>query len=204
MGTVDQKAVDLQNGDALIVVDVQNCFLPGGALGVREGDAVVPPLNRAIERFERKGLPLFYSRDWHPADHVSFSGHGGSWPPHGIRDTEGAAFASNLRIPPGAVIISKGKTRQQEQYSAMEGHDAGGKSLGSLLADFGVRRIFTGGLATDYCVLSTVLDALGLGYEVYLLADAVRAVNVEPGDGDKALEQMQRKGVRIVMTEALR
>ncbi|MBN1615348.1 MAG: isochorismatase family protein [Deltaproteobacteria bacterium] len=203
MGTADHEAVDLRKGDALIVVDVQNCFLPGGALGVPEGDEVVSPLNRVIERFERKGLPLFFSRDWHPPDHISFSGQGGSWPPHGIRDTEGAAFAPKLLIPPGAAIISKATSRHQEQYSAMEGHDAEGRSLGSLLSDLNVRRIFTGGLATDYCVLSTVLEALGLGFEVYLLADAVRAVNVNPGDGDKALAQMKEKGVHIVTTEAL-
>ena len=203
MGIPDPEVVVLKEGDALIVVDVQNCFLPGGALGVPEGDAVIPPLGRAIEKFEQKGLPLFFSRDWHPPDHSSFSGQGGPWPPHGIRDTEGAAFASNLRIPPGAVIISKATTRQKEQYSALEGLNADGKSLEGLLADLGVRRIFTGGLATDYCVLSTVLDALALGYEVYLLADAVRAVNVEPGHGDSALEQMKQKGVHSVTTEAL-
>jgi len=204
MGNEATEVVVLREGDVLIVVDVQNCFLPGGALGVPEGDAVVPALNRVIERFEQKGLPLFFSRDWHPPDHCSFIEQGGPWPPHAVQSTEGAAFAPGLRVLPDAGIISKGQSRRQEQYSAMEGPDAEGDTLDTRLKKRGIKRIFTGGLATDYCVLSTVRDALSLGYEVYLLVDAIRAVNVEPGDGDRAIEQMKAQGVKIITTEALR
>jgi nicotinamidase/pyrazinamidase len=178
--------------DALIVVDVQNDFCPGGALPVPEGDRVVPVLNRWIEAARAGGATIVASRDWHPADHVSFRERGGSWPPHCIQDTKGAAFHRGLRLPTDAVIVSKGTDRDHDQYSAF-----GGSSLADDLRRRGVRRLWVGGLAEDYCVRATVLDALKAGFEVHLIADAVRPVNVRPDDGRRAREEMREAGCVI-------
>lgn len=185
----------IRPGDALIVVDVQRDFLPGGALGVPAGDAVVPVLNRAIAGFERAGLPVFYSRDWHPPDHCSFRAQGGPWPPHCIAGSEGAAFAPGLRKPEDAPVISKATTQGQDAYSAFQG-----TMLAQQLAAAGARRVFVGGLATDYCVKATVLDARANGFEVEVLCDAVRAVEVQPGDGERALREMLKSGAKLTTT----
>ena len=185
-------------GDALVVVDVQNDFLPGGSLAVPRGDEVVPPLNRCLALFSQKSLPVYASRDWHPPDHCSFRAQGGPWPPHCMADTYGAEFAANLDLPADAVIISKADTPEKDAYSAFEGTD-----LGLCLKAVDVRRLFVGGLATDYCVLNTVKDALALGYGVVLLADAVRAVEVTPGDGEKAMMEMRTLGAHIARSTDL-
>ena len=179
-------------GDALIVVDVQNDFLPHGALAVAHGDEVVAPLNRYLEAFARAGLPIFATRDWHPPNHCSFKAYGGPWPPHCIAGTPGAAFASNLQLPPQAQVLSKATTQEKDAYSGF-----GGTELRERLAAAGVRRVFVGGLATDVCVLNTVLDARKYGFEVVLIEDAVRAVEAKPGDGARALEQMKQAGARL-------
>jgi len=180
-------------GDALIVVDVQNDFLPGGALAVGRGDEVIEPLNRRLRAFAAAGLPIFATRDWHPANHCSFKAQGGPWPPHCVPGTPGAEFAAALKLPPGTQIVSKDTTPDQNTYSAF-----GGADLRERLEQAGVRRVFVGGLATDYCVLNTVLDACKAGFEVLVLESAVRAVEVHPGDGARALEQMQRAGARLI------
>lgn len=176
-------------GDALIVVDVQNDFLPEGKLGVAHGDEVVPVLNRYIDTFNSADLPVYATRDWHPADHCSFQARGGPWPPHCVAESPGAAFAPGLRLPPHAVVISKAVRADKDAYSGFEGTD-----LDARLRQAGVRRVFVGGLATDYCVLNTVRDARRLGYAVHLLTDAVRAVDVQPGDGRNAEAEMYRLG----------
>ena len=183
-------------GDALVIVDVQNDFLPGGALAVPHGDEVVPVLNRWIERFTARGLPVIATRDWHPPDHCSFQARGGPWPPHCVAGTEGAAFAPGLRLPPDALVISKATEPDREAYSGFEG-----TALAECLRALGARRLFVGGLATDYCVLSTVRDARREGFEVVLIEDGVRAVDVRPGDGERALEEMRRLGTALVRTE---
>ena len=185
-------------GDALLVVDVQNDFLPGGSLAVPRGDEVVPVLNRCLALFSKESLPVYASRDWHPPGHCSFRAQGGPWPPHCMADTYGAEFASNLDLPADAVIISKADTPEKDAYSAFEGTD-----LGLCLKAVDVRRLFVGGLATDYCVLNTVKDALALGYGVVLLADAVRAVEVTPGDGERAMMEMRTLGARIALSTDL-
>lgn len=182
----------LQEGDALIIVDVQNDFLPGGSLAVPGGDQVVPPLNDLIEKAGRKNLPVFATRDWHPENHSSFEANGGPWPPHCVRETPGAEFSPDLRLPADAVVISKATTAEQDAYSGFEGTD-----LHDRLQELGARRLFIGGLATDYCVLNTVKDALKLGYQVFWLEGASRAVNVNPGDGQKAAGEMIRLGAEI-------
>jgi nicotinamidase/pyrazinamidase len=191
-GRADVKVSHLGPGDALVVVDVQRDFLPGGARGVPAGDEVIAPLNRAISLFERAGLPIFYSRDWHPANHVSFKARGGPWPRHCVAGTDGAAFAQTLRVPPGAVIVSKGTSPDRDVESAFQD-----TTLAPQLRAAGARRLYVGGLATDFCVRATVLAARREGFDVRVIADAIRAVDVQPGDGQRALQEMQFSGARI-------
>jgi nicotinamidase/pyrazinamidase len=172
-----------------VLVDVQVDFLPGGALPVPNGDAVVPVLNEAIATFSERHLPVIASRDWHPPDHCSFRARGGPWPPHCIAGSPGAQFAPALRLPPDALVVSKAVTPGVDAYSAF-----GGTDLDTRLRAFGIERLIVGGLATDYCVLNTVLDARRSGYAVVVLVDAVRAVDVHDGDGDRALAQMRAAG----------
>lgn len=176
-------------GDALLVVDVQKDFLRGGALAVPDGDAVIPPLNGAIRAFSEAGLPIFATRDWHPPDHCSFVHRGGLWPLHCVAGTSGAEFPKSLRLPATTVVISKADDPASEAYSAFAGTDLAGR-----LSDRRVRRVFVGGLATDYCVLRTVLDARAVGLDVIVLDDAVRAVDVESGDGARAVGRMRAAG----------
>lgn len=178
-----------QAADALILVDVQLDFLPGGSLAVPRGDEVVPALNRYIAVFRRLTLPIIATRDWHPPDHCSFRAQGGPWPPHCIAGSDGARFAPLLDLPCEGRIVSKAATRDKDAYSGFEGTD-----LDDWLKRAGVSRVFVGGLATDYCVLNTVRDALRLGYATFLLLDAVRAVEVQAGDGQRAIDEMRRLG----------
>lgn len=180
-------------GDALVIVDVQQDFLPGGALAVPHGDKVVPVLNRYLELFTAAGLPIFATRDWHPPDHCSFQGQGGPWPVHCVAGTPGARFAEALQLPSNAVIISKATDPRHEAYSGFAGTD-----LEDRLRKADIRRLWIGGLATDYCVKQTVGDALQRGLEVLLLTDAIRAVDAEAGDGRRAIEAMVRAGARAV------
>lgn len=184
--------------DALIIVDVQNDFLPGGALAVPSGDQIIPVLNDYIERFAAKGVPIFATRDWHPPDHCSFQSRGGPWPPHCIAGTPGAQFPIDLNLPQDVRIVSKATDKDLEAYSGFDG-----TALEKQLKQLGSRRLFIGGLATDYCVLNTVRDACRAGFEVFLLRDAVRAVNVNPGDEQKALDEMQRLGASFIILQDL-
>jgi len=186
-------AIKLGSGDALLVEDVQNDFLPGGKLAVAGGDAVVPALNRYLGLAKKLGLPVYASRDWHPQQHCSFAAQGGPWPEHCVAGSPGAQFAPGFKLPPEAIVIDKGSNPQLEAYSTFEGTE-----LAALLRRAGVRRLLIGGLATDYCVLNTVRDALANGFEVLLLRDAIRAVNVNPGDGARAESEMQRLGAQPV------
>ena len=192
------QKVGIGPGDALIVVDAQNDFLPGGSLAVPAGDEVVPVLNRYLGAFHAKGLPIFATRDWHPVNHCSFKAQGGPLPPHCVADTAGAAFAPGLKLPPETTTISKATPPDKDAYSGFEGTD-----LEARLRAQGVRRLFIGGLATDYCVLNTVRDALKLGYEVFLLADAIRAVDVQPGDGQRAEQEMLSLGAQRITPEGI-
>jgi len=188
----------LQPGDVLLVTDIQNDFLSGGSLAVAGGDAVVPVLNRYIGAFLAQGLPVYATRDWHPEGHCSFHAQGGPWPVHCVAGTQGAAFAAMLTLPPDTTVISKATSQDLEAYSSFQGTD-----LDSRLRAAGIHRLFIGGLATDYCVLNTVRDARKLGYEVFVLADAIRAVDVQPGDGQRAEEEMTGLGARRLTLEGL-
>ncbi len=183
-------------GDALIVVDVQNDFLPGGNLGVPEGDAVVPIMNRYLALFRQSKLPIYATRDWHPEDHCSFKAQGGPWPPHCVANSQGAAFAEDLHLGDDVTVISKATTVERDAYSGFEGTD-----LAERLRKQKVNRLFIGGLATDYCVLNTVKDALKEGFKVLLLADGIRGVEVNAGDSEKATNEMHALGARSVRLE---
>jgi nicotinamidase/pyrazinamidase len=188
----------LSVGDALIVVDVQLDFLPGGSLAVPKGDLILPVLKLYIAAFVKAGLRVVATRDWHPPDHCSFLQQGGPWPPHCVRGSVGASLAPMLELPVDALIVSKATERHRDAYSGFEGTD-----LDLRLHQAKVKRVFVGGLATDYCVLNTVRDALRLGFQTGLLLDAIKAVDLKPGDGDLAVAQMLRLGAMPIMSVQL-
>ena len=194
--TKKEKRVDLAKS-ALIIVDVQNDFCPGGALPVPDGDKVVEPLNKMIAHARKMGWPIIASRDWHPKQTTHFVTGGCIWPVHCVAGTKGAEFHSELDIIADGVIISKGMGSAENAYSAFEGKTAVNLSLGYFLTKMELDKVFIGGLATDYCVKATVLDALKLGFKVYLLKDACRAVNIKPNDGKKAIAEMKKIGAII-------
>jgi len=184
--------------DALILVDVQNDFCPGGALAVENGDEVVPVLNRCIERFVDLRLPIFATRDWHPVQTTHFKAYGGVWPVHCVQGTHGAEFHPDLKLTPEITIVSAGMGADEDGYSGFLGRDSSGRSLAALLRDRGVDRLFIGGLATDYCVKHTVLDGIQEGFQVMLIGDAVRGVNLKPGDSEQAIQEMSAAGAVLV------
>jgi nicotinamidase/pyrazinamidase len=180
----------LGSGDALILVDVQQDFCPGGSLPIEQGHNVVPVLNRWIEDAVQAGVPVFASRDWHPAEHLSFHASGGPWPSHCIQDTEGAAFHPDLCLPADVITVTKGHHAHKDQYSAFDETD-----LGDALRQRGVKRVWIGGLAQDVCVRATALDAVQAGFETHVIAEATRPVTEE--GGRKALAEMRQAGVLI-------
>lgn len=188
---------------ALIVVDAQNDFCPGGALAVAGGDMVVSPLNAYAKRFAAQGSAIYASRDWHPATSQHFQPHGGVWPIHCVRDTFGAAFHRALRLPYGVVIVSKGTAIDEDAYSAFQGRASGGGILLDLLQEHDVQHVYVGGLATDYCVKATILDALGQGLRATLLIDASRGVNLQPHDSEDAIATMVRAGAKLATLETI-
>jgi nicotinamidase/pyrazinamidase len=177
---------------ALLVIDVQNDFCPGGTLAVPHGDEVVPPLNKLINEFLERGDPVYKSRDWHPRGTKHFAEFGGTWPVHCVQNTEGAKFHPALIDDPRIKVISKG-LGDEDSYSAFDETD-----LAEELREQGVEEVVVGGLATDYCVKNTALHALHNGFRVTAVAEAMRPVEVHPGDGEKAIEQMRAAGAEIV------
>jgi nicotinamidase/pyrazinamidase len=177
---------------ALLVIDVQNDFCPGGTLAVPHGDEVVPPLNKLINEFLERGDPVYKSRDWHPRGTKHFAEFGGTWPVHCVQNTEGARFHPALIDDARIKVISKG-LGDEDSYSAFDETD-----LAEELREQGVDEVVVGGLATDYCVKNTALDALHNGFRVTAVAEAMRPVEVHPGDGEKAIEEMRAAGAEIV------
>ncbi len=182
--------------DALIVVDMQNDFCPGGSLAVPQGDEVVPVLNDYMQRAATAGIPIFASRDWHPAHTAHFRDEGGPWPPHCVQQTHGAEFHPELALPEGAIVVSKGMDTRDDGYSALEALLPDGRDLLTALRDAGITTVHVGGLATDYCVSATALGARAAGLRVYFLEDAIRPVDVQPGDGKRAIQEMLTAGAR--------
>jgi nicotinamidase/pyrazinamidase len=181
---------------ALIVVDVQNDFCPGGTLAVPHGDDVVAPLNQQIEKFLARGEPVYKTRDWHPPTTKHFADYGGTWPVHCVQNTSGAQFHPELKDDPRIHIISKG-VGDTDGYSAFDETE-----LASKLHQQGVQELVVGGLATDYCVKNTVLDALKNGFKVKALENAIRAVDLQQGDGERAIEEMRVAGAEIISTNS--
>lgn len=198
-----RQSITIGDGDALSVTDVQIDFLPGGALGVPDGDKVITPLNRIIALFHKRRRPIVFTRDWHPANHCSFRPQGGPWPVHCVQNTPGAAFSPDLNLPPDSIVVSKAVHPDSEEYSTLHARDAAGHTEDGLMWHYGVRRVFIGGLATEYCVLNTVRDAIKEGFSVLVLADAIQAVNVKPGDGEQALAEMRSLGAHMILSTDL-
>ena len=193
----------MENNSALLIVDVQNDFCPGGALQILGGDRVVEPINRAAQCFAAAGLPVLASRDWHPPVSRHFKDFGGVWPVHCVQGTRGAAFHPGLRLPEGTVLLSKGINPELDGYSAFEGITDDGRTLADLLSALGVRRLYICGLATDYCVLCTTREALRRGFEVTVLTDAVAGVDIVPGESASAIEDMKNAGAHLATVEEL-
>lgn len=187
--------INVKPTDALLVVDVQNTFCPGGTLPVANGDAVVAPLNQAMAHFPGR---VFATQDWHPDDHCSFKEQGGIWPPHAVQNTPDSELHPALNRSQITALVQKGTCSDRDAYSGFDGTD-----LADRLRNQGITRVFVGGLATDYCVKATALDAKQEGFEVVVLTDASRAVDVHPGDGEQALTQMKAEGVQTAETADL-
>jgi nicotinamidase/pyrazinamidase len=187
---MDIQIKDLCQSDALVLVDVQIDFCPGGALPIDGGDLVVPVLNQWIETFSRKQLPVYASRDWHPLTHMSFKPQGGLWPPHCVQDTPGAGFHPDLRLPADTVKITKGVRFDQDQNSAFD--ETG---LAIHLHQKDIKRLWIGGLALDVCVLATVMDAINENFEAHLIEKGTRPVTVD--GGREGLGKMKAAGAII-------
>jgi len=189
----DPKEV-LRPGDALIVVDVQLDFCPGGALPIEHGDAVVPVLNRWLDAASLARIPVFASRDWHPRHHLSFVEAGGTWPVHCVQDTPGARFHPDLKLSDATIVVTKGVRFDRDQYSAFDQ-----TGLATELRKQGVRRLWVGGLAQDVCVCATVLDARREAFDTIVIADAMSPVT--RAGGEQAKEEMRQAGARFETTE---
>ena len=181
-----------QPNEALLVVDPQIDFFPGGALAVPEGDAILATVNQSLREFTDSGLPIFVTRDWHPADHCSFVAQGGPWPAHCVKGTAGAELHPDLELPPIFTVVQKATTSDREAYSDFEG-----TGLDERLRDMGVERVVVCGLALEYCVRAACIDAVAAGFQSVLLIDGTRPVEVEPGDGERTLDELRAAGVEI-------
>jgi len=179
---------------ALLVVDVQRDFCPGGALAVPSGDRVVPVLNRYLGDALEHGMTIYASRDWHPPITRHFKQYGGEWPPHCVQDTEGARVHPDLHLPSSTIVITKGQDPERPGYSAFEGRTPDGKTLLADMRDRNLDHLYVGGLATDYCVKQSVLDAIRQGFKVTVLHDGIAGVDVRPGDSERATAEMRDAG----------
>lgn len=178
---------------ALVVVDVQSDFCPGGSLAVKDGYLVIPPLNTMIARFRDARAPVVFTRDWHPRNHCSFKAKGGPWPEHCVRGTSGAMFPPLLHVPADALVISKATRPKEEAYSGFQG-----TRLADILHKLKIIDLYVGGLATDYCVKNTVLDGIVEGFHVSVLGDCIKGVDVNTGDSERAIEEMRGCGATVL------
>jgi len=183
---------------ALLISDVQNDFCPGGALAVKEGDRIIPVVNKYIQTFSKKKLPVFITRDWHPEETKHFKQFGGVWPKHCVQGTKGAEFHPDLKLPKEAIILSKGMDPQKDSYSAFQAVDSNGTWLLNLLKIFGVKELYIGGLATDYCVRWSALDALKFGFKANILTDAIKGVNLNKDDSESAIKEIVKAGAKKI------
>ncbi len=189
--------VKITDSDALVIVDMQKDFMPGGSLPVADADKIVKRINEYIRIFEETGRPLFFTRDWHPATHLSFEKNGGIWPDHCVQGTEGAEFCENLYLPAdNKFIISKGFSQDFDAYSGFQGTD-----LCNLLNERGIKRLFISGVATEYCVKQTLFGAENLGFRTILLHDAIKGVDIKKDDSQIALDEMMKAGAILCTLE---
>lgn len=188
---------------ALLVVDVQNDFCPGGALAVPEGDKIIPNINKYLKIFSKNKLPIFATCDWHPIRSKHFKDFGGSWPVHCLQNSIGAAFHPKLKLPKGAIILYKGMDPEKDSYSAFQAEDVNGRSLLQLLNFFRIKEIYIAGLATDYCVKFSARDALRRGLRVKILMDAIKGVNLRPKDSQSAIRGLVSLGAKKITLKFL-
>jgi nicotinamidase/pyrazinamidase len=186
---------------ALLVVDVQRDFCPGGALPASGCDRILPTINAYVAAAGELGMPIYVSRDWHPAVTTHFKPYGGEWPPHCVQGSSGAEFHPDLELPASAIVISKGEDPDRPGYSAFDGHTANGEPLLTDLRNRHLDTLCVAGLTTEYCVRQTTLDALRAGLHVSVLTDAIAGIGAHPGDVDRALAEMTRAGA--VLTTGL-
>jgi nicotinamidase/pyrazinamidase len=191
--TEDRKA-------ALLVVDIQKDFCAGGALPAPGGDDIIPAVNRHVADASTRGMAVYATRDWHPARTSHFKEYGGDWPPHCVQGSAGAQFHPALKLPPDAIIVNKGDDPHRHGYSAFDGHTSDGKTLLDDLRDRHITRVYVAGIATDYCVRESALDALEAGLEVRILPDAIAGIDVRPGDAQRALDEISAAGAQLVPT----
>ena len=191
----------LRAQSALLIVDVQKDFCEGGALPVPRASVIIPILDRLIQCFTSG--PIYASRDWHPPNSFHFSNYGGKWPTHCVAHTQGAAFHDGLRLPADVIIVSKGQTRTADGYSVFDGQTSARETFAQVLATHSVKHLFVGGLATDYCVRHSVLDARRAGFRVTVLSDAVAGVEVRPRDSERALKEMLTAGAELSPSSGL-
>lgn len=180
--------------DALLIIDFQNDFTPGGALAVEGGDEIAEPIRRLAPNYE----VVVATRDWHPPDHASFESEGGPWPPHCVQGTPGAELHPSINDIEIDFVVDVGRERDDEGYSGFEK-----SNLAELLRERGVERVAVCGLATDYCVRASAIDACHEGFDVVVVEDAIRPVEVEPGDGQRAIDLMIRAGANVATSEQL-
>ncbi|MHA1293905.1 MAG: bifunctional nicotinamidase/pyrazinamidase [Promethearchaeota archaeon] len=212
-----EKEIKVNNKDAIIIVDMQNDFIPGGALPVKEGDLIINDINEIIEIFKNNGGKIVFTQDWHPKNHLSFaSNHPGKspgdnytsengaigpvlWPDHCIQNSQGAEFHKDLKIDLADKIIKKGMNYKVDSYSGFLDND---KKIETGLDDYlrleNIQRIFICGLALDYCCFATAMDGINLGYDVFFIIDLTRGVDIPPGNISKALEAMTKKNIKFV------
>jgi nicotinamidase/pyrazinamidase len=185
---------------ALLVVDIQEDFCAGGALPAPGGADIIPAVNRHLADARSREMPVYATRDWHPPRTSHFKEYGGVWPPHCVQGTVGAQFHPDLKLPPDAIVVNKGDDPQRHGYSAFDGHTSAGKTLLDDLRDRHITRVYVMGIATDYCVRESALDALRAGLEVRVLTDAIAGIDVRPGDAQRALDEISAAGAQIVPT----
>jgi len=183
---------------ALVIVDVQNDFCPGGALGVPEGDKIVPVINKYIKIFSKKKLPIFATRDWHPVRTKHFKDFGGIWPVHCIQNARGAAFHPKLKLPKEAIFLYKGMDPEKDSYSSFHAEDISGMKFLNILKRLGIKEIYIAGLATDYCIKYSAIDALKNGFKVNVLMDAIKGVNLKPKDSENAIKKIVKMGAKKI------
>lgn len=188
----------MEKGSALLIVDVQKDFCPGGSLAVTGGDEIIPVINNYIQLFQEKGLLILASRDWHPETSVHFKTRGGIWPVHCVQGSEGAQFHPEMRLPESAVILSKGMNPEKnDEYSDFQAVTEQGVPFPEFLKELGISKLYISGIATDYCVKATVIDALNNGFAVILLKDAISGVDLNPGDSARAIDEMIAAGATL-------